>query len=149
MADLLYFQQRWADCGPAFDAVVAENPGAPEAAEAAYASVLCYQNIYEQTHANGEDKKGSGNLPGQKGKESKSDDERLAPKQFTDNQKGMISAFNRYICYIHPAATDAQGQDQLTEVKYARARTYFEAQHWEESGTAFREIALNYAEKDV
>ena len=26
MADLLYFQQNWAECGPAFDAVVAENP---------------------------------------------------------------------------------------------------------------------------
>ncbi len=51
MADLLYFQGNWAACGPAFDAVVAENPQAPEAAEAAYASVLCYQNIYEQNHA--------------------------------------------------------------------------------------------------
>ena len=26
MADLLYFQQRWAECGPAFDSVVAEAP---------------------------------------------------------------------------------------------------------------------------
>jgi hypothetical protein len=150
MADLLYFQQRWNDCGPAFDAVVAENPQAPEAAEAAYASVLCYQNIYDQTHANGADRKGAGNLPGEnKAKESKSEDEKLAPKTFTDNQKGMISAFNRYICYIHPAANDQQGQDQLTEVKYARARTYFEAQHWEEAGTAFRDIAMNFSDKDV
>ena len=31
MADLLYFQKDWAKCGPAFDAVVAENPKAPEA----------------------------------------------------------------------------------------------------------------------
>ena len=116
MADLLYFQQGWADCGPAFDAVVAENPQAPEAAEAAYASVLCYQNIYDATHANGEALKGSGNLPGQggKAKETKADDERLAPKQFTDNQKGMISAFNRYICYIHPAAGDTAGAGPAT-----------------------------------
>jgi hypothetical protein len=148
MADLLYFQQRWQDCGPAFDSVVAENPNAPEAAEAAYASVLCYQNIYDQTHAHGEDKKGSGNLPGGKtGKES--EEAKLKPKDFTDNQKGMITAFNRYICYIHPAANDAQGQDQLIEVKYARARTYFEAQHWEEAGIAFKDIALNNSDKDV
>jgi tetratricopeptide (TPR) repeat protein len=148
MADLLYFQQRWNDCGPAFDAVVAENPNAPEAAEAAYASVLCYQNIYEQTHKAGEDRKGSGNLPGSKnGKES--EEAKLRPKDFTDNQKGMITAFNRYICYIHPAATDAAGQEQLVEVKYARARTYFEAQHWEEAGFAFRDIALNNSDRDV
>ena len=50
---------------------------------------------------------------------------RIKPKDFTDNQKGMIQAFNRYICYIKPGPNDSQGQEQLVEVKYARARTYF------------------------
>ena len=148
-ADLLYFQERWDKCGPAFDSVVAENPNAPEAAEAAYASVLCYQNIYDQAHKGGEDRKGSGNLPGSK-KPGKEDEEaKLKPKDLTENQKGMITAFNRYICYIHPAANDAQGVDQHVEVKYARARTYFEAQHWEEAAIAFRDIALKHSDKDV
>src|SRR5262249_8606222 len=57
MADLLYFQKDWAKCGPAFDAVVAEDPTGPTAAEAAYASVLCYQNIYTEQHQGGADKK--------------------------------------------------------------------------------------------
>jgi TolA-binding protein len=154
MADLLYFQERWADCGPAFDSVVAENPTSADAPEAAYASVLCYQKIYEQTHSKGEDKKGAGNLPGQGGKITKEqakaeEDAKLKPKDFTDNQKGMIQAFNRYICYIKPGANDTQGQEQLVEVKYARARTYFESQHWEEAGMAFRDIALNNADRDV
>ena len=149
MADLLYFQQRWSECGPAFDSVVSENPGAPEAAEAAYASVLCYQNIYDQVHKGGTDRQGSGNLPGSK-KNAKEDEEaKLKPKDFTDNQKGMIQAFNRYVCYIHPAAKDTAGLDQLLEVKYARARTYFEAQHWEEAAIAFRDIAVNNSDKDV
>ncbi len=148
MADLLYFQQRWSECGPAFDSVVAENPTAPEAAEAAYASVLCYQNIYDQVHKGGSDRQGSGNLPG--AKHGKEDEEaKLKPKDFTDNQKGMIQAFNRYICYIHPGPKDATGLDQLVEVKYARARTYFEAQHWEEASIAFRDIAMNNSDKDV
>ncbi|WP_394827186.1 tetratricopeptide repeat protein [Pendulispora albinea] len=152
MADLLYFQQRWAECGPAFDAVVAENPTAPEAPEAAYASVLCYQNIYETTHKGGEDRKGMGNAPGQaktqtEAQKKAEETARLQPKPLTDNQKGMITAFNRYICYIKPV--DKTGQDQLVEVKYARARTYFEAQHWEEAAAAFREIAMQNADKDV
>ena len=117
MADLLYFQQRWAECGPAFDAVVAENPQAPEAAEAAYASVLCYQNIYERDARERRGAEGIGQSPGP-GRQGEGDEVRrrgeLAPKDFTDNQKGMISAFNRYICYIHPGAGDQQGQDQLT-----------------------------------
>ena len=157
MADLLYFQKDWAKCGPAFDAVVVENPSAPEAAEAAYASVLCYQNIYEETHKGGADRKGGGNLPGQKDskpekdkeKQAAADREKLKPKDMTDNQKGMVSAFNRYICYINPPKTDNAGQEQLVEVKYARARTYFESQHWEEAAIGFRDIALNNSDRDV
>ena len=157
MADLLYFQKDWAKCGPAFDSVVQENPQAPEAAEAAYAAVLCYQNIYDETHKGDAGKKGSGNLPGQadskkptdKKAQQAADAEKLKPKELADNQKGMVSAFNKYICYIKPAANDAAGQEQLVEVKYARARTYFEAQHWEESAIGFKEIAMNNADKDV
>jgi tetratricopeptide (TPR) repeat protein len=155
MADLLYFQKDWAKCGPAFDSVVQENPQAPEAAEAAYAAVLCYQNIYEETHKGGADRKGGGNGPGKDtGKPTEAakkaaEKEKLKPKDMTENQKGMVSAFNKYICYIKPAASDNQGQEQLVEVKYARARTYFEAQHWEEAGLGFRDIALNNSDRDV
>ena len=153
MADLLYFQQKWAECGPAFDSVVEEDPNSPEAAEAAFASVLCYQNIYEATHKGGEDKKGMGNLPGQ-GKKSEAEKKaeenaKLQPKQFTASQKGMITAFNRYICYIKPPANDNAGMEQLVEVKYARARTYFEAQHWDEAAMAFKDIADHHADRDV
>ena len=37
---------------------------APEAAEAAYAAVLCYQNIYEETHKGDAGRRARGNLPG-------------------------------------------------------------------------------------
>ncbi len=152
MADLLYFQKDWAKCGPAFDSVVSENPTGPDAAEAAYASVLCYQNIYEETHKGGTDRKGAGNLPGKKEdpKAKKVDEaEKLKPKEMTENQKGMVQAFNRYICYIKPADKDNAGQEQLVEVKYARARTYFEAQHWEEAAIGFRDIAMNHSDRDA
>src|SRR5262249_28027030 len=36
MADLLYFQKAWAKCGPAFDAVLQEQPNGPLAPESAY-----------------------------------------------------------------------------------------------------------------
>jgi TolA-binding protein len=154
MADLLYFNKDWAKCGPAFDAVVAEDPGGPLAPEAAYAAVLCYQNIYTETHKDGSDKKGSGNLPssadGAKKKDQKAADKaKFAPKDFTDNQKGMLTAFNRYICYIKPPENDKEAQENYVEVKYARARTYFEAQHWEEAAFAFRDVAVSHADKDV
>ncbi len=150
MADLLYVQERWEDCGPAFDAVVAANPTGPEAPEAAYASVLCYQKMYDQTHKGDEDRQGRGLGPtGARAEDSdKSEWEKFKPKDFTDMQKGMITAFNRYVCYIKPPKGNKQAYDQYVEVKYARARTYFEAQHWEEAAIGFRDIALNHTDHD-
>jgi TolA-binding protein len=154
-ADLLYFQKKWKDCGPAFDAVVAEDPNGPNAAEAAFASVLCYENIYAELHADGSHRKGTGELPGggpgkedpkkKKGTEA----DKFKPKDFTEQQKGMITAFNRYVCYIKPPEGDRDALEQYVEVKYARARTYFEAQHWEEAAWAFRDVALNYPQMDA
>lgn len=156
MADLLYFNKDWAKCGPAFDAVVADDPTGAQAPEAAYAAVLCYQNIYTETHKGGQERKGTGNLPGgesEKGKKGAkqpvSKAKELAPKEFTPNQKGMLTAFSRYICYVKPPANDKEAQEQYVEVKYARARTYFEAQHWEEAALGFRDVALNHADKDA
>ena len=149
MADLLYAQQRWSECGPAFDAVVAENPNAPDAAEAAYTSVLCFQKVYEAQYPNGSATKGNArNLPGARPRQEQGD-ATLAPKELTAQQKGMIGAFNRFICLIHPGPQDTKGKEQLVEVKFARARTYFEAQHWEEASEAFREIALSHADNDA
>ncbi|MDB4933241.1 MAG: hypothetical protein JWP87_213 [Labilithrix sp.] len=150
MADLLYFQKDWARCGPAFDSVVAEDPTGPEAARAAYAAGLCFQNVYEAAHENNAGLRGAGNLPGRGHRNATADDAtRLRPKDMKGDQAAMVKAFDRYVCTIKPAANDAAGQDQLVEVKYARARTYFEAQHWDEAALAFREIALSHADRDV
>jgi TolA-binding protein len=152
MADLLYFQQRWEECGPAFDSVVDEDPKAPEAAEAAYASVLCYQKMYDQMYKGEADRKGKGLGPTgeEKDREGKKGEwEKFKPKELTTMQKGMVQAFNRYICYIKPPKGDKEAEEQYVEVKYARARTYFEAQHWAEAAIAFRDVALNHSDKDA
>ncbi len=153
MADLLYFQQRWEECGPAFDAVVAEDPKGGQAAEAAYASVLCYQKMYDQMYKGDSDRKSKGLGPtgaDEKDREAKKGEwEKFKPKPFTDMQKGMVTAFNRYVCYITPPKGDKEAEEQYVEVKYARARTYFESQHWEEAALAFRDVAINHADKDA
>jgi TolA-binding protein len=152
MADLLYFQQRWEECGPAFDSVVAENPKGENAAEAAYASVLCYQKMYDQMYKGDADRKGKGLGPKGASEEDKKAQkglwDKIKPKPLTDQQKGMITAFNRYICYIKPPKGDKEKEEQYVEVKYGRARTYYEAQHWEEAALGFRDVAINHSEKD-
>ncbi len=151
MADLLYFQQRWEECGPAFDAVVAEDPKGADAAEAAFASVLCYQKMYDAMYQGDADKKGKGLGPkGAKGDETKKSEwEKFKPKELTTLQKGMIQAFNRYVCFIKPKEGDNEALEQYIDVKYGRARTYFEAQRWEEAALGFRDIALNHSNKDA
>ncbi|MEI9948637.1 MAG: tetratricopeptide repeat protein [Pseudomonadota bacterium] len=153
MADLLYFQQRWEECGPAFDAVVVEDPKNEQAAEAAYASVLCYQKMYDQMYKGATDRKGKGLGPkgaDESDREAKKGEwEKFKPKTLTEMQKGMVNAFNRYVCYVKPQKDDKDAQEQFVEVKYGRARIYFEAQHWEEAAIAFRDVAINHSDKDA
>lgn len=151
LADLLYFQKDWAKCGPAFGAVVAEDPRGPEASKAGYAEALCYQNLYEATHGHDAGRRGGGHLPGQVPADRGSHDDarsRLAPKEMKPELLAMVHAFDRYVCNVKPAARDDAAIEQLVEVKYARARTYFEANHWEEAALAFREIALSHPDRE-
>jgi hypothetical protein len=134
MADLLYEQKDWSRCGPAFDAVLAEEPNAADAATPAYAAGLCYQRAYEEAH--------HGAPP------PRAPERGFRPKDLSREQTQMLRALDRYVCTVKPAAHDAAAQAQLVEVKYTRARTYFEAQHWEEAAAAFRDIALEHAGPD-
>ena len=145
-ADLLYFRKRWRDCGSAFAAVVDEDPSGPESAEAAYASALCYQKFDSEQHAG----KGPTRAPtgGPDGDARADRWARLQPKALSPSQQAMIRAFDRYLCVVTPPE---QGEvaDQYVEIKYARARAYFEAQHWEEAALAFRDVAFQHSKHDA
>ncbi len=141
-ADLLYFQKDWSACGPAFDAVVAEDPGGPLAAESAYAALLCYQEVYHAAHQNRADRVGLGEA----GRLGRVD---LAPRELTPSDKAMLGAFDRYLCYVKPSAGDREARERVVEVKYARARIYFENHRWEEAAVAFRDVALNHPDSDA
>jgi tetratricopeptide (TPR) repeat protein len=148
LADLLYVQGDWAGCGAAFDAVVDDDPRGPDAAEAAFTSVLCYQKLYDRTHTTQAARHGTGNLPGAQAPGATA--AQLAHKaEFTPTQKGMLASFSRYLCVVKPAENDARASDQVVEVKFARARLYFEAHRWEESAAAFRDIAFSHPDHDA
>jgi len=139
-ADMLYVQGDWVKCGPAFAAVVDDDPKGPDAAEAAYASVLCYKKSDEQTHAG---RAVSRQVAGDRVRPRKPD---LARQELTEGKQGMVRAFDRYLCSVKP--DDARSQDQFFEIKFARARTYFEAHQWEEAAVAFRDLAINHKDHE-
>ena len=115
MADLLYFQKDWAECGPAFDAVVAENPTGARGRRGRVRRRCSATRTSTTEHAQGRRRQEGQRQPARRAarratRTTKADEARSSqPKDFTDSQKGMITAFNRYICYIKPAASDKAG----------------------------------------
>jgi tetratricopeptide (TPR) repeat protein len=148
LADLDYARGNWADCAAGFDAVVEADPKGPDAAEAAWASLLCHKKQYDREHSEKASRTGRGLGPGdpESGATAWS---KLAPRPLGDGEQRMITAFARYLCWIEPKKGDAAAVEQRVEVEFARARLYYDAQHWQEAALAFRHIALEHSDHDA
>jgi hypothetical protein len=154
-ADLLYGQGEWEKCGPAFDAVVALDPNSDVAGDAAFAAVLCYQNLYDKQYGGGKDKLESSTGKGTIGKGEKKADDTLkaqnAPVALNQFQSKMVGAFDRFVCYVKPdsaAKSYKDDLDKLVEIKHRRAFIYYEAKHWDEAAEAFKDVTFNYPEHE-
>ncbi|MEJ7733670.1 MAG: tetratricopeptide repeat protein, partial [Polyangiaceae bacterium] len=149
-ADLLYSSKDWARCGPAFDAVVAQDPKGPLAEAASYGSATCYQNVYLTTHSGGRDRASAGHLPGAAaGRAEAASTRRFQARPLTDAQQAMVGSFDRYVCGVPADGADKAQRERLVEIEFARARTWFEAQHWEEAALGFRDIAFDHAASEA
>ena len=153
-ADLLYGQGMWEKCGPAFDEVVALDPNGDVAGDAAFAAVLCYQNVYDKEYKGKDTKEATGKGTLDQKKAAKVDDSLKAantPKELTGYQAKMIGAFDRFVCYVKPdsaSKTYADDMDKLIEIKHRRAFIYYEGKHWDEAAEAFKDVAFNYPQHE-
>jgi hypothetical protein len=75
-------------------------------------------------------------------------DDKRAPRTPTSPQERQIVEAEAFV-RDHPSPTDVEGKVEWARYKYARARAFFEANHWAESAIAFREIAMNASDVDV
>lgn len=144
-ADLLFNMKRWNECGPAFDQVVEMNPQGEYLEDAAFAAVLCYNNLYMQQHTDDKSRKPKEASKDAKKEKKESEEEKLArlkPRELTDTEKAMLKAYTRYVCYV-PESED------LVTIKYRRARIYYEANRWEEAAVLFRDIAYNHNDSEL
>jgi tetratricopeptide (TPR) repeat protein len=141
--------ETWAECGPAFDRVLEINPQGEYTADAAYAAVLCYNKQYQVAYA-GNEKSVRGKAADEKkpkkgkGKEQTEDDKvaEFRAKEFSPLEQGMLNAFQRYVCFV-PDSED------LPQIKYRRARIYYETNHFEEAAVIFKDIAFNHKDTDL
>jgi tetratricopeptide (TPR) repeat protein len=143
-AELLWKMEEWGQCGPAFDNVVELNPQGEFTSDAAYAAVLCYNNLYQQQYVPRETESKFVSRTDQRAmKNAKAKpSNKFAPKKLTPLQEGMLEAFNRYVCYVDKA-------DDLATIKYRRARIYYEANRFEEAAVLFRDIAFNHKDSEL
>ena len=146
-ADLLYEMAGWEQCASAFTQALEEDPKGPDAAESAYTAALCWQKVHDARHAGGADRRGLG-AEATRGA-SATLVERLRPRPLGDTEQRMIEAFDRYLCVVERPKSAGPALDQWVEVKYAWARLYFEAQHWDEAAAAFRDVALEHPDSDA
>ncbi len=150
-AELLWKMEDWARCGPAFDKVVELNPSGEYTSDAAYAAVLCYNNLYQQQYQGREtqtreaqEERGRRGRRGRRRQqeEEQSEAERLAQRDFTQLEEGMLKAFQRYVCFVPDS-------DDLPQIKYRRARIYYEANHYQEAAVLFKDIAWNHRDHEL
>jgi len=142
-AELLWKMEEWGQCGPAFDHVVELNSQGEYTSDAAYAAVLCYNNLYQQQYVPRETETNFVSKTDQKAQKAKvAASNEFSPKPLTPLQEGMLEAFNRYVCYVDQA-------EDLATIKYRRARIYYEANRFEEAAVLFRDIAFNHKDSEL
>ena len=156
-AELLWRMEDWATCGPAFDRVVELNPQGEFTQDAAYAAVLCYNNLYQQQYQGREREVRGGAVgddnpcEGMRGRRlrrceaeqaERNEATRYVPRELNETENGMLNAFNRFVCFVNDS-------DELPQIKYRRARIYYESNQYEEAAVIFRDIALNHQDSDL
>ncbi len=150
-AELLWQRHLWAQCGPAFDSVVEVNPSGEYLQEAAYAAVLCYDNMIQEQRSE-EEQLRARRTPRERRRRnerqlSEEEQERieleaLRPRELSDSEASMLAAFTRYLCHVDES-------EDLVRIKYRRARIYYEANQLEEAATLFRDIADNHSSNEL
>lgn len=154
-AELLWRMEDWTLCGPAFDRVVELSPQGEFTQDAAYAAVLCYNNLYQQDYSSRERQTResaqdcSSVRRGRRRRacearaaEVAASGEQYAPREMTDVEQGMLAAFQRFVCYVGDS-------EELPTIKYRRARIYYESNRYEEAAVLFRDIALNHRDSEL
>ncbi len=138
MAELLWKMEAWDECAEAFDRVVEIEPRGAFSRDAAYAAVLCYNNVYRTTYRKDRKRLGAASA-------DDCDNQNCpqhAPRELADTEKKMLAAFRRYLC-VSPRG------EHVAHIKYRRAYIHYEARHFEEAAVLFRDVAFNHRDDEV
>ncbi|MBN2529513.1 MAG: tetratricopeptide repeat protein [Deltaproteobacteria bacterium] len=163
-AELYWFMEDWEKCGPAFDQVVEMDPSGQYTGDAAYAAVLCYNKVYVQKRAESDkdrkheinaDDKDTEKKCNKQCKKKKNEEKTacvetckeenrqvLEPIALSPLEEGILKSYGRYICTVKDAP-------DLANIKYRRARIYYEANMFQEAAVLFKDIAVNHSDEEI
>lgn len=141
MADLSYRAEDWERCGPAFEAVIELNPNGEFTNDAAHSAVLCYNRLYNTEIQGNETQLREGARPAS-GNAQTDQAAAVARREMTRTEAGMLRAFSNYVCVATPSS------ERLPQIKYRRARIYYEANQFEEAALLFQDIAYNHRDTE-
>jgi tetratricopeptide (TPR) repeat protein len=135
-AELLWTMKDWERCGQAFDAVVKIDPQGEFTNDAAFAAVSCYNNLYTAQWEQRERQVAATPAAGKKGAAAPVGE--FEPREMSDIERRMEEVFKNYICVVGEEAGD------LAQIKYRRARIFYEANQHEAAAVLFRDIAFQH-----
>jgi TolA-binding protein len=167
----------WEKGADQYTKVVKLDPKGSHAQEAAYAAVIAYQNalaaqpdkVEQKEGLNTVDqltkdctnapqetpKKGKGEKTAKKDKgkkdasgcnEAQALTEKYKPKPIPPDRQKMLDAFDTYLGNAKARETN---EDQLIRIKYQRARTFYEFNHFDEAAPLFADIADKHPKHEL
>jgi tetratricopeptide (TPR) repeat protein len=132
--ELLFKIERWKEAAEVYTRVVKMDPKGKFVQDAAYAAVISWKNALNVDDSG----------QGAKREQRKDDKQNFRPLPIPEAQQKMIEAFDTYIKYVPRA-----GNDQLVNIKYRKARVFYEYNHFDQAIPLFEDIVTNHTEHEL
>ncbi|MFW5968506.1 MAG: tetratricopeptide repeat protein, partial [Persicimonas sp.] len=139
--ELLYVLEQWEEAAQAYERVLDIDPEGEFTEESVHAAVLAYFNVVDvsEERSNLDDAKTA--QADEEGDDNDEEEDEEAgppePKEIPGMQKKLINACKRY-------AEHAPDGEEIVDVKYTMARTYYDHNHLEEALEIFKDIAYEH-----
>ncbi len=133
--ELLFKLENWREAAEQYTKVVEMSPSGKHTKEAAYAAVISWKNALNV------DDDGMGDDMKQMQEKYKKE-KKHEPIPLPEYQQKMLAAFDTYIKYVPDAP-------ELVNIKYRKARIFYEYNHYEEAAKYFADIVEKHVKHEL
>ncbi len=128
--ELLYDIEEWNEAARAYERVVEIDPDGEYTGDAVLATMLALLNVVEPSEERAD-------LETEFDFDDEDGPQVPEPEEFSEDQERLVRAAHNYIEYVPEG-------DQIEDVKYTLARTYYDHQHYQEAADVFADLAFSH-----